>query len=224
MSLAKVLKGLREKNNKRNIRLVDSAKIYAEENGVFLEVNGNPFSIDIHYKGGAEIRSHLGAYFRITYKSNRIRIINLFNRKPPLRMFSYIGNLNIIRCQIMSYDGTFLKANITRNNELLKIQNQKTKVEDDTLIIREGVESEQIFPIKTGLKKIPKGRILRKSNVVERIDINQILTSITKPGKIRTDIETQPRARETVPVEKAVRKELRTKTSTKDSKIKGGGY
>ena len=77
MSLAKVLKGLREKNNKRNIRLVDSAKIYAEENGVFLEVNGNPFSIDIHYKGGAEIRSHLGAYFRITYKSNRIRIINL---------------------------------------------------------------------------------------------------------------------------------------------------
>ena len=175
-------------------------------------------------KGGAEIRSHLGAYFRITYKSNRIRIINLFNRKPPLRMFSYIGNLNIIRCQIMSYDGTFLKANITRNNELLKIQNQKTKVEDDTLIIREGVESEQIFPIKTGLKKIPKGRILRKSNVVERIDINQILTSITKPGKIRTDIETQPRARETVPVEKAVRKELRTKTSTKDSEIKGGGY
>ena len=213
MSLPKILNNMKKINKRKNIRNVSHATIYTEDGGVFLNVNGKPFSIEIFYNVTIYLESNLGAYFRVIYKGSKFTIINSFNRTFPEKLFSYEGTFDIKSCQVMSYNGGLLKASIENNDNDLLIQNQKTNAEDDTLIIREEDKKTLSLPIKSGDGMKGRKITIRKPNTVERLDMNQVLTMIGKVGEVRKAKEKQVRAKaKTVtPIKKATVKKVPTK-------------
>ena len=88
------------------------------------------------------------------YSRNKLTIINLFQKELPNKIFDFIGDMEILDCQVTNYSGETIKADITNNNRQTLIQVQKTNVEDDTLIIREEPDVFIERPLQTGKNPI----------------------------------------------------------------------
>ena len=208
--ILKTLKTIRDKKNKK-IQKPNIVKVYSEDDAIYLDINGLPFSVEIVYKGSIYLESNLGLLFRINYASNKITIINTFATSLPKKLFKYEGDIEILDCQIMTYDGEIIKANIKNNNRQTLIQVQETNVEDDTLIIREELPLRK-RAIMTGKKpvNIPNRNI-------EKLDKEQLLTIIPKLSEYRKRRVSEPvvRTTTTTPIKKVIKK-----TPT----IKGGKY
>ena len=58
--ILKTLKTIRDKKNKK-IKEPNTAKVYAEDDAIYLDINGIPFSIEIVYKGSIYLESNLGS-------------------------------------------------------------------------------------------------------------------------------------------------------------------
>ena len=210
--ILKQLKTIRN-NRTKEIQEPNVASVYAEVNSVYLDVNGTPFSVEIVYKGSVYLESNLGLLFRVNYSGNKITITNTFATTLPQKLFDYEGDIEILDCQILSYNGNFSKASIANNNLQTLIQNQKTNPEDDTLIIREESETFMQRPMRTGKKPIDLSNRNR-----EKLDANQLLTIIPifteYRGRISTPV-TETFTKVTTPVKPIIKK-----TPT----IKGGKY
>ena len=152
--MSKIRKILKEKRSKaRAIQEPNYSKIYVEEESVYLNINGIPFSIEIVYKGGSYIKSNLGFKFRVNYSPSKITIVNLFATVLPEKLFDFEGTIEIIDCQILDYNGKYIKPDRFNNFKETQLQYQKTNIEDDTLIIRdEPIEVKK--QLKTGVQKI----------------------------------------------------------------------
>ena len=183
--ILKTLKIIRDKKRKK-IQEPNIAKVYAEDDAIYLDINGMPFSVEIVYKGSIYLESNLGLLFRINYAGNKITIINTFATSLPKKLFKYKGDIKILDCQILTYNGIFLKIGKANNNRQSLIQAQNTKVEDDTLIIRDELPIRK-RPVRTGKKPIN----LSDRNK-EKLDENQLLTIIPKIAEYRTKRGSQP--------------------------------
>ena len=145
------------------------------------------------------------------YSRNKLTIINLFQKELPNKIFDFIGDMEILDCQVTNYSGETIKADITNNNRQTLIQVQKTNVEDDTLIIREEPDVFIERPLKTG-----KNPIDLKGYKQEKLDTDQLLTIIPKLSEYRKRRVSEPVVRTTTTTTKQIIK----KTPT----IKGGKY
>lgn len=207
--ILKTLKTIRDKKNKK-IKEPNTAKVYAEDDAIYLDINGIPFSIEIVYKGSIYLESNLGSLFRVNYSSNKITIINTFATSIPKKLFNYQGDIEILDCQILTYNSNFLKISKANNSIESLIQVQNTKVEDDTLIIRD--EPLRKRTIKTGRSKINLSNRNR-----EKLDTDQLLTIIPKLSEYRKRRVSEPAVR--------ARTRMRTKQIIKKTPtIKGGKY
>ena len=213
--ILKTLKIIRDKKRKK-IQEPNTGKVYAEDNAIYLDINGIPFSIEIVYKGSIYLESNLGLLFRINYASNKITIINTFATSLPKKLFNYSGDIEILDCEILTYNGNFFKIAKANNNRQYLVQAQNTKVEDDTLIIRDEPTLRQRIR-KTG----KKASINLADRNKEKLDKDQLLTIIPKFAEYRRKISTAvEKQRVTTSANKIIKKETIKKAPTKT----GGKY
>nr|BAR34041.1 hypothetical protein [uncultured Mediterranean phage uvMED] len=148
MSLSKVFTYLKNKTEKPK-KVVTHATLKIEEKEVYLYTDGTPCVIDIHYKGSIAVYSN-DINFKISYIRNKIRIVNLFGRATKELLFTFDGNVDFIDSEISGYNGEIVKPNIEKNNKQIILDQQKTNLEDDTLILFPEYEEKTIKPFKAG--------------------------------------------------------------------------
>jgi len=151
MSLSKIFIYLKNKTEKPK-KFITHATLKIEEKEVYLYTDGTPCVIDIHYKGSIAINNN-DTNFRIVYGRNKIRIINLFGKKQKELLFSYEGDVDFIGSEISGYNGEIVKAAINRNNKQMILDQQKTNLEDDTLLLFPEYEETITKPFKAGNTK-----------------------------------------------------------------------
>ena len=211
MSLYKV----RERLSKsiKNIQEPNTATIYSEDNSLYLITNGIFFSVTILYKGNVYLEDKLNYLFTIDYKSNKLTIVNLFKTKAPEILFNYEGDFEILSCEILTYQGNYIKGNFKNNAKQILIDRQKTNLEDETLIIREEVVTKKIQ--RVGKKKVDIKALLSKTNIanilsansIEKLDKDQLSTIVPKFAEDRARITTTiGKQRVTTPVKKVIKK------------------
>ena len=76
------------------------AKINYSDGQVFLESDGNPLVIIIHYQGVIEAISNLPDGFIIKESKRRIVILRLTDKPFPNKLFTYKGGFRIIRSDL----------------------------------------------------------------------------------------------------------------------------
>ena len=211
MSLYKV----RERLSKsiKNIQEPNTATIYSEDNSLYLITNGIFFSVTILYKGNVYLEDKLNYLFTIDYKSNKLTIVNLFKTKAPDILFNYEGDFEILSCEILTYQGNYIKGNFKNNAKQILIDRKKTNLEDETLIIREEVVTKKIQ--RVGKKKVDIKALLSKTNIanilsansIEKLDKDQLSTIVPKFAEDRARITTTiGKQRVTTPVKKVIKK------------------
>ena len=209
--MGNIQKILKEKRKElRSIQQPNLAKIYIENGSVYFSCNGVPFSIEIVYKGATYIKSSLGFKFRVNYSNNKITIVNLFGSPVPEKLFDFEGTIDLLDCQILDYDGKYIKPTRFNNYKETEIQSQSTNFEDDTLIIR-GEENGLKRSLKTGKQK---GSFKFKEEKLDTEQLKTIIPSIIKLKTFKKDNKTIVRTIKT-PTKKIIKKE---------PTIKGGKY
>ena len=160
----------------------NNATIYADNGFVSLKINGIPHAITIYYKGEIYLHNPLSAYYRVKYSQHKLVVLNIFRKKLPEDLFSYNGNMTITDCDVSTYNGDVFKATIKRENVEILLNNQKTKLEDDTLILREEVQYDTAIIGKSGFQKARiNPNVLGASGKyqkLEKLDLNQIASSM----------------------------------------------
>jgi hypothetical protein len=151
MSLSKVFTYLKNKTEKPK-KVITHATLKIEEEEVYLYTDGTPCVVDIYYKGSVAIYSN-DINFRITYGRNKIRIVNLFGKSAKELLFTFNGKVDFIDSEISGYNGEMIKPNLERNNKQMILNQQKTNLEDDTLILYPEYEEEEIKPFKAGYSR-----------------------------------------------------------------------
>jgi hypothetical protein len=151
MSLSKVFTYLKNKTEKPK-KVITHATLKIEEEEVYLYTDGTPCVVDIYYKGSVAIYSN-DINFRITYGRNKIRIVNLFGKSAKELLFTFNGKVDFIDSEISGYNGEMIKPNLERNNKQMILNQQKTNLEDDTLILYPEYEEEEINPFKAGYSR-----------------------------------------------------------------------
>ena len=148
MSLSKVFTYLKNKTEKPK-KVITHATLKIEEEEVYLYTDGTPCVIDIHYKGSIAVYSN-DINFKISYIRNKIRIVNLFGKATKELLFTFDGTVDFIDSEISGYNGEIVKPNIEKNNKQIILDQQKTNLEDDTLILFPEYEEKIIKPFKAG--------------------------------------------------------------------------
>ncbi len=151
MSLSKVFTYLKNKTEKPK-KVVTHATLKIEQGEVYLYTDGTPCVIDIHYKGSIAIGGN-DINFRMSYGRNKIRIVNLFGKAQKELLFSYEGDVDFISAEISGYNGEIIKPVINRNNKQMILDQQKTNLEDDTLLLFPEYEEDIVKPFKAGYTK-----------------------------------------------------------------------
>ena len=151
MSLSKVFTYLKNKTEKPK-KVVTHATLKIEQGEVYLYTDGTPCIIDIHYKGSIAIGGS-DINFRMSYGRNKIRIVNLFGKAQKELLFSYEGDVDFISAEISGYNGEIIKPVINRNNKQMILDQQKTNLEDDTLLLFPEYEEDIVKPFKAGYTK-----------------------------------------------------------------------
>ena len=143
----------------------------------------------------------MGAFFKLDYHPSKIKIINIFNRTFPEKLFSFYGKIEVMSCEITQFGQNPMKANVVRNNDALLIHNQQTNLEDDTLVIREEPEVSLTRPIKSGKVKSFKKQVIGEMLSREKLDKEQLLTIIPEViEKIKAKPISTPKIKTTAPV------------------------
>ena len=184
MGLKNLSRQIRHRKSIKGDNLIhpNKATIYADDGFINLDINGVPHSITIYYKGEIYLNNHLSAYYRVRYSQHKLMILNLFRKKLPKYLLDYQGYMEIIDCDVSTYNGDIFKATIKRENVEILLNNQKTKLEDDSIILRE--ESSMINK-QIGKAGFQKARI--NPNIVgaggkyqklEKLDLSQIASSM----------------------------------------------
>tara|TARA_Y100000590_G_C15738963_1_gene1019560 strand:- start:896 stop:1501 length:606 start_codon:yes stop_codon:yes gene_type:complete len=98
-----------------------SGTISYYDGNIYLESDGNPYAVDITYKGKIKGESMLPDGFLIQEKNNRIFILRLSDKEFPNLLFSYNGNFKILKADLYSKTSRVtasLSANINEYNKI----------------------------------------------------------------------------------------------------------
>ena len=205
MSLLKIFKYIKNKPTKPK-KVITHATLKIETGEVFLYTDGTPFMIDIHYKGSISVDTSKNINFRIDYSPNKIRIMNLFGKKHQERLFSFSGNPSFIDCEIVGYNGKYIKPTININNKQTILNKQKTNFEDDTLILFSEYQEELVRPFKAGYSKPRLSSDIigstGKFQKLTKLDKEQISSAV----KIYSETKSISRARQVIKKQPEIKK------------------
>ena len=111
--------------------------IKVADNEVLLDTNGSIKMITIQYSGNIYIYNKLPDGYSITANKKTIRIINLVGRNLPESglLFNFDGDINITKAKAITFNGNRFSLNKEDVNKLSLIDQSKTNLEDDTLLI-----------------------------------------------------------------------------------------
>ena len=152
MNLKNILKIYKKANEDKTVINPASALISVGQSEIDLDIPGVPSVIEITYKGICNLGNLLPMTFKVNLLKNKIVIVNVFKKDIPKTIFNYTGKIEITDCEILTFTGNRFKATIN-NNELQEIiDGQRTKVEDDTMIIHEQYEEKFTIPFKRGIR------------------------------------------------------------------------
>ena len=152
MNLKNILKIYKKANEDKAVINPASALISVGQSEINLNIPGVPSVIEVTYKGICNLGNLLPITFKVNLLKNKIVIVNVFKKEIPETIFNYAGKIEITDCEILTFSGDRFKATIN-NNELQEIvDGQRTKVEDDTMIIHEQYEEEFPTPFKRGFR------------------------------------------------------------------------
>ena len=114
-----------------------SGVINITDDSTTLDINGNFRILYIKYKGNVYIKNNLPEGYSIRVNQNTIRIMNLLGKqiKNNKVLFNFDGYMEINKAQIVTFNSNKFLLDIQNINKLNKIENSKTNVEDDTLLI-----------------------------------------------------------------------------------------
>ena len=156
MNKLKLIDTIKQKNS--NVDEVTFVKVYCEDESVFLDINAKIYCISLDYTGSIFIDSP-SPLFRYYYGRNRITIYNPFKQDFPRNIMDYSGEFIVNNATITNFSGYSIRPVIINNQKQDIITIQKTKVEDDTLIIiDDSGDKEFKTHIKTGISRMPTGR------------------------------------------------------------------
>ena len=136
IKLNKALKKIIE--NKKSIKpICTEAEIDTGDGFIQLNTNGVPSLISIQFNGSVAFENMMPVYFKVISSPQRIIINNLFKKNVPKVLFSYIGEVEILNCSIISQDGSRIAVSVKNSNNLDLANKSKTNFEDDTMILFE---------------------------------------------------------------------------------------
>ena len=104
-----------------------SGTISYYDGNVYLESDGNPYAIDITYKGKIKGESKMPDGFLVQEKNNRILILRISDKQFPELLLSYNGNFKVLRADLYSETSRVtasLNANIHYPNRMSDNWNQ----------------------------------------------------------------------------------------------------
>ena len=150
MNLKQRLSILKNKNNDNVVVHPTDAKIYVGDSEIEMSINGTPSIIEIKYKGICALENKLPLLFKVNFTKHSIIIINLLKKELPKLLFNYTGKIEIFDCEILAYDLNRFKAQLYNNQLQEIVEGQKTKFEDDTMVIYDEQEDTIQTPFKRG--------------------------------------------------------------------------
>ena len=150
MNLKNIFKIYQKANEKYSVIHPASAIISVGDSEIELNIPGVPSVIEITYSGICNIGNQIPITCKFHLSKNKIIIINVFRINFPSVLFLYSGKIVIEDCEILTFKGDKFKATINNNQLQESIQGQRTKAEDDTMIIVDDYETEIKTPFKRG--------------------------------------------------------------------------
>ena len=113
--------------------------IKAIDNGVFIDVDGIFKMLQIAYNGEPFINNLLPDGYSINMNQNRIVILNLLNKPidKDRPIFSYSGEFFVNSASIINLKGENIILTRVNYDKMVNIDENNTKPEDDSLIIRD---------------------------------------------------------------------------------------
>ena len=123
------------------------------DDSVELDINGNFRRLHIHFTGSIYIYNTLPDGFSIKMTDSVIIITNLLlkNLHNNNIVFKYDGSFEISRAHIVTIGGGTINLQIEDINKLELINNSKTNVEDETLLLIHEEVARDIIIVKKGI-------------------------------------------------------------------------
>tara|TARA_Y100000814_G_C12300204_1_gene391486 strand:+ start:372 stop:1100 length:729 start_codon:yes stop_codon:yes gene_type:complete len=226
---------------KRNklIKEPSSGTVYASNGQMFFTVSGMPYSISITLDSPIFITSNLGVYFKINYKGNKIKIMNLFRKPWPDVLFTFEGKCNIKVASMLTYLGSVVVLNRTNISTEKNVENNQTKFEDEDEILLFDAYDQSV---STYIDKKGKGKgyvgtgfnfdIITESKTLqtqEILDEEQLSTQTTIENQKNKKQQKTTRFQKTLNVQKEQVSKINVKKSVnvkieKTKPVKGGKY
>ena len=169
MSLIKLYKNLQylKTKNKNKVQIVTNSTLSVVENKLEIDMNGIPSSILINFSGIGTFESKLPLTVVSKIGKSTIIICNVFKEEIPKLIFEYSGNIQIYNCFIMNFDGSKIVSDFENIQNEQLLNQAKTNMEDDTLILYDEpkVKIERPFPFGLEKKQFTKKETMLKSNI-----------------------------------------------------------
>ena len=186
MSLIKILRKNKEINDRRETISPTSASISIDDNSINFSINGVPACVDIQYSGAVFFTKNMSILLKSFVDKNKILITNIFRQEFPELLYKYEGNLKIISCKIMTYDGFIFSATINNNLQAVLLESQDTKPEDDTILLYEEFKEDKRMIRRGQSKPTIKPSALNKEGKISIIpprDIDFVATTIYRGAR-----------------------------------------
>lgn len=182
MSFLKILKRNKQINNMINVENPTNASISIDNNNINFSINGIPAYIDMQYEGAVSFSRKMPILIKSFIDKNKILITNIFRQEIPDLLYIFSGNLKIISCKIMTYDGFVFSATINNNSQSTLLESQDTKPEDDTVLLFEEADRTKEKIRRGQVNYGLKGNAVDESGniVIPPKDIDFIATTVYK--------------------------------------------
>ena len=125
--------------------------IKISDNVVVLDVNGSFKTLTIKYGGKVFVYNKLSNGHAIRVSNNIIRIVNflgrnLFNDKV---IFEFDGTFDVYKAEIKTFNNNIFLLDIENTSKTLAVNQSKTNLEDDTLLILDEEDQDSAFITKS---------------------------------------------------------------------------
>ena len=168
MKLYQTLNNIKS-NKLKDVQTCSNSVLNILDNTIELDINGIPSNVLITYSETGNFLSKMPIDIKVKVGKTTILISNIFKRNIPSVILEYSGDITINSCQVMSFDGSKIRATINNNQNEQLLDKAKTNMEDDSLILYDE----------------PKVKVSRSSDKSGLIKPTIIPSAINEFGKIQ---------------------------------------
>ena len=134
-NLIKTLSIAKSFNSKKILLPVSAATLNINDYQIEIIINGIPSVVQIEFEGAASFSSLMPLLIKSRISKNSILISNIFRHPFPKKIFNYSGDIRVLNCKIINFDGTSTAPTINNLHDTDKLGKSETNVEDEDLIL-----------------------------------------------------------------------------------------